>query len=114
MNISPNLSTRFFPNIYRKLNGKAKIDWDVHIISLTQCTIIVPVAVFALAFDQERKNMTWQERVWGYTGVTNTLLRIANGYFVRHLLSMIKTLRSTVSSWLHMVCALLPSCYRDS
>jgi hypothetical protein len=88
--ISPSLSTRFFPKVYPKLDGKAKIDWNVHVVSLTQCSLIAPLAAFALIFDQERKNMTWQERVWGYTGVTNTLLGMANGYFVWHLLRMIK------------------------
>jgi hypothetical protein len=105
--ISPSLSTSFFPKVYPKLTAKERIDWNVHVVSLTQCTLIGILAAFCLIFDQERRNMTWQERVWGYTGATNTLLGIANGYFVWHLLSMIKYFKLYGWSMVaHGVCAL--------
>ncbi|KAG0646331.1 putative TLC domain-containing [Hyphodiscus hymeniophilus] len=105
--ISPSISTRFFPKVYPTLSAKAKIDWDVDAVSLTQCTLIGTLTAICLIFDQERREMTWKERVWGYTGATNTLLGIANGYFVWHFLAMIKHFR--IYGWsmvAHGICAL--------
>lgn len=88
--VGPAISARLFPTIYPQLSSEAKSDWDIHIVSLTQCTLISVLSSYIVLFDERRKAMTWPERVWGYTEMTNTVLAVANGYFIWHLSLMIK------------------------
>lgn len=88
--VSPKLSTRYFSQTYPKFNKKSRVDWDVHAVSLTQCTLISMLTIYCIIFDQERKDMGFRDRVWSYTGATNTLIGIANGYFVWHFLHGIR------------------------
>jgi len=41
-------------------------------------------------FDDERRRMDWQARVWGSTEPTAAVLTIANGYFYWHLIMMLR------------------------
>jgi hypothetical protein len=80
--VSPVLSRRLFPRQYGVLTKTKKLNWDVHVVSLVQSTTINALALWVMYADQERKQMDWQERLWGYTGGSAMIQALAAGYFV--------------------------------
>ena len=88
--IGPWLSTTFFPKAYPSLRGKKKLDWDENVVSLIQAIVLCAFAGQVVLSDEERQNMNWQERVWGYTKPAAMVLTIANGYFYWHTMMMIR------------------------
>ena len=69
------------PQHYPKSRGK-RINWDAHVVSLIQSTLINGLSLWVIFVDDERKNMDFQERVWGYTGASGMIQAMACGYFV--------------------------------
>ncbi|KAI0012879.1 TLC domain-containing protein [Xylariaceae sp. FL0662B] len=84
--ISPVLSSRLFPAQYNALSRGKKLNWDVHVVSLVQSTAINALALWVMFADDERRNMDWQERVWGYTGAAAMVQALAAGYFLWDLI----------------------------
>ncbi|KAI9728875.1 MAG: hypothetical protein M1834_007133 [Cirrosporium novae-zelandiae] len=84
--ISPRLSTYLFPSIYPNLNKRTKLNWDVHVVSLVQSTLISILALWVMQIDQERKNLDWAGRVFGYTGAGGMIQGFAAGYFLWDLI----------------------------
>ncbi|KAI1373592.1 DUF887-domain-containing protein [Hypoxylon crocopeplum] len=84
--ISPILSRRFFPTHYSALSRSRKLNWDVHVVSLVQSTTINALALWVMFVDDERRNMDWQERIWGYTGAAAMIQALAAGYFLWDLI----------------------------
>lgn len=80
--ISPMLSRLLAPQHYNKLSRKRRLNWDAHVVSFIQSTLINVIAIWVMVVDQERKNMDWEERVWGYTGAAGMVQALAAGYFV--------------------------------
>lgn len=80
--ISPWLSTRLFPTIYPQFNKRTRINWDVHVVSLLQSTLINALALWVSIADDERSEMDWEGRVWGYTGASGLVVAFSCGYFV--------------------------------
>ncbi|EKG15675.1 hypothetical protein MPH_07110 [Macrophomina phaseolina MS6] len=80
--ISPWLSARLFPTIYPHFNKRTRINWDVHVVSLLQSTLINVLALWVSIADNERSEMDWESRVWGYTGASGLIVAFACGYFV--------------------------------
>jgi hypothetical protein len=80
--ISPILSTLFFPRYYSDLPRKKRLNWDAHVVSLVQSVLINGLALWVMFVDEERKNMDWEERIWGYTGAAGMIQAFAAGYFV--------------------------------
>lgn len=106
--VSPFLSSRLFPRTYPHLNARTKINWDVHVVSLFQSVFVCALALWTMAVDEERKDMNWRGRVWGYTGAGGLLQACASGYFLWDLL--ISTWHIGVFGlglWAHAVNALL-------
>ncbi|KAF2706948.1 DUF887-domain-containing protein [Pleomassaria siparia CBS 279.74] len=91
--ISPALSNRYFPRIYSTLNARTKVNWDVHIVSFVQSTVICVLALYVLWSDQERRDMDWEMRVWGYTGASGLIQAFAGGYFVWDLMVTLQNVR---------------------
>jgi hypothetical protein len=83
---APVVSKWLFPVQYPKLSAERKINWDVHIVSLVQSTTINALALWVMFTDNERKNMSWEERVWGYTGAAGMIQGLATGYFLWDLM----------------------------
>ncbi|KAM7221641.1 TRAM, LAG1 and CLN8 domain containing protein [Rhypophila decipiens] len=83
--VSPVLSTWLFPQHYPKTRAK-KINWDAHVVSLIQSTLINALALWVIFVDDERWNSNFEERVWGYTGSSGMIQAMACGYFVWDLL----------------------------
>ncbi|KAI1387042.1 DUF887-domain-containing protein [Hypoxylon trugodes] len=84
--VSPIISSRLFPVRYTALSRSKKLSWDVHVVSFIQSTTINALALWVMFVDDERKNMDWQERIWGYTGASAMIQALAAGYFLWDLI----------------------------
>lgn len=80
--VSPRLSPILFPRTYPNLNVRTKRNWDVHVVSLAQSSVINVAALWVMWKDSERWGMGWEERVWGYSGAGGMIQAFAAGYFV--------------------------------
>lgn len=80
--ISPICSGYLFGDKYKKLAPRTKFNWDVHVVSLVQSLIVTTLALYVAFNDKERAAMSWQERVYGYTGACGLVQAFATGYFV--------------------------------
>lgn len=79
---SPWVSRRLFPSVYPNFNKRTKLNWDVHAVSFVQSCLINVLALWVMWTDEERKNMDWRGRVWGYTGAGGMIQGFAAGYFL--------------------------------
>jgi hypothetical protein len=84
--LSPRLSTILFPRHYPKLPAKTRRNWDVHVVSFVQSTIVNTVALWVMFKDQERNEMSFEERIYGYTGASGLAQAMATGYFLYDLI----------------------------
>ncbi|KAH8820531.1 TLC domain-containing protein [Xylogone sp. PMI_703] len=91
--VAPWISKIIFPVKYKKLSADRKINWDVHVVSLFQSALISVLALWVMFTDEERRNMTWDERVWGYTGRGGMIQGLAAGYFLWDLMITLQHLR---------------------
>lgn len=62
-------------------------------VSLCQSSLINVLALWVMFVDEERKNMTAQERVHGYTGAAGMIQGLATGYFLWDLMITLQNLR---------------------
>ncbi|MCJ1432353.1 hypothetical protein MMC27_001709 [Xylographa pallens] len=102
------LSTRLFPREYGSLSAKTRLNWDVHVVSFVQSCIINFLALWVMWRDEERRNMDWRERVYGYTGGDGMIQGFAAGYFLWDL--CISVMHVDVFGWgmlAHAVSALV-------
>ncbi|CAG8977085.1 hypothetical protein HYALB_00005793 [Hymenoscyphus albidus] len=91
--VAPWISRKLFPVKYAKLSPDRKINWDVHVVSLCQSTVINVLALWVMHADEERKNMNALERVWGYTGAAGMIQGMAAGYFLWDLVVTLQNVR---------------------
>lgn len=89
---APMVSRFLFPVRYGKLSPDKKLNWDVHVVSLVQSVLICTLALYVTLNDEERKNMTWEERIWGYTGASGLIQGFATGYFLWDLMVTVQNL----------------------
>jgi hypothetical protein len=82
LKLSPWLSPKLFPKHYNKLSARTKMNWDVHVVSFVQSVLICAISLYVIRVDDERREMNWQGRVWGYTGSTGLIQSFAMGYFL--------------------------------
>ena len=80
--VSPLLSTALFPKLYPNFPRRTRLNWDVHVVSLLQSLFINFAALWVMWVDDERKQMGWEERVWGYSGAGGMIQGFAAGYFL--------------------------------
>lgn len=80
--ISPLISNYLAPQHYSKLTRKKQLSWDAHVVSMVQSTLINGIAIWIMVVDDERKNMDFEERIWGYTGAAGLVQALATGYFL--------------------------------
>lgn len=88
--ISPYLSARFFPETYNSFNKRTRINWDVHVVSLVQSLLVNTTGLYLMFFDEERRQMNWAGRIWGYDGASGMLQGLAGGYFIWDLIITIR------------------------
>ncbi|GAB0138232.1 hypothetical protein EsDP_00006471 [Epichloe bromicola] len=80
--VSPTVSRILVPKLYAKLPKKRRLNWDAHVVSMIQSLLINGLAIWVMMTDKERAAMTWEERIWGYTGAMSMIQGLAAGYFV--------------------------------
>lgn len=108
--VAPRVSGYLFPETYAKLSKRARINWDVHFVSMVQACAINSVALWIMYMDVERRNMDWKERVWSYSGATGMVQGFSAGYFLWDLLASIKDIDVHGPGALaHAACALAVS-----
>ncbi|PQE03157.1 hypothetical protein CJF30_00005662 [Rutstroemia sp. NJR-2017a BBW] len=91
--VAPTVSRRLFPSKYSKFSPERKLNWDVHVVSLCQSTLINALALWVMFNDDERKNMTAHERVHGYTGASGMIQGLATGYFLWDLMITLQNIK---------------------
>ncbi|XPS92054.1 hypothetical protein M3J09_001460 [Ascochyta lentis] len=91
--VSPAFSRHFFPRIYPSFNARTKLNWDVHIVSFVQSTVICGLALWVIWKDEERSAMGEQDRVHGYTGGGGLIQAFAGGYFLWDLVITVQNVR---------------------
>lgn len=106
--LSPLLSAWLFPEHYKKLSPAKRLNWDVHVVSFCQSTLINALALWVMLVDDERAAMDQTERVYGYTGAAGMIQALAAGYFLWDLVITALYLPVFGLGMLaHAICALL-------
>lgn len=80
--VSPAISNRLFPAYYPRDSRGKRVNWDAHVVSLVQSVLINGMALWTMFVDEERAQMDWQQRIWGYTGAAGLIQAMATGYFL--------------------------------
>lgn len=89
---APFISNLLIPTTYASFSHKTRLSWNVHIVSLSQSTLICALALWVMQKDAVRKDMDWTERVYGYTGAGGLIQAFAGGYFVWDLVITLQNL----------------------
>ena len=85
--VSPTFSSRLFPRTYPSLSERSRTNWNAHVVSLVQSTIINAAALWVIYFDTERWAIGPEQRVWGYTGSMGMVQGLSAGYFLWDLIA---------------------------
>lgn len=82
--VSPAISRRLFPKRYPALSSRTRLNWDVHVVSLTQSIAINAVALYIFTSDlrTSERPTDYRERIWGYNGGNGLIQSLAAGYFL--------------------------------
>lgn len=80
--VSPTVSSLLFPKTYPNLNRRTKLNWDVHVVSFVQSTIISILSLWIMFYDETRKEMNWLERIHGYSPAIGLTAAFGCGYFL--------------------------------
>ncbi len=106
--LSPLASSWFLPKVYHELAPRRRINWNVHVTSLIQSIFITILALYVIWNDEERKQMDWAGRIWGYTGAMGLVQGFAAGYFLWDLVASVIYFRVLgLGSLAHAISALL-------
>jgi hypothetical protein len=105
--LSPAVSTYLFPRIYPSFNARTKLNWDVHVVSFVQSTLICILALWVVWVDTERWEMNTTERTHGYTGASGLIQAFAGGYFLWDLMVTVQNVQIFgIGMLFHAICAL--------
>lgn len=80
--LAPRLSAYLLPTTYASFPQRTKLQWNIHLTSFINSTFVSLAALYVLYADQDRLNETWEERMWGYTGLGGMVQAFGAGYFV--------------------------------
>ncbi|CAI6315193.1 unnamed protein product [Periconia digitata] len=89
---APFISNLLIPQTYANFSAKTRLSWNVHIVSLSQSTLICALSLWVMQKDGVRSDMDWTERVYGYTGASGLIQAFAGGYFVWDLAITVQNL----------------------
>ena len=92
--LAPIISVKLFPSVYPRLPARTKVNWDVHVVSFFQSSLINLLALWVMWTDRERQEMDWRGRVWGYTGAGGMIQGFAAGYFVWDLMVTLRNVHA--------------------
>jgi hypothetical protein len=80
--ISPYLSRKFIPKHYAAFPPRTRINWHIHTTSFVQSIIICAATVHVIRNDDQRIGLTWEDRLYGYSGSGGLVQAMAAGYFM--------------------------------
>jgi hypothetical protein len=104
---APAISRLFIPRIYSSFSARTKLNWDVHIVSFVQSTLICSMALWVMWTDSELNQMDATERVHGYTGASGLIQAFAGGYFLWDLVITVQNVKAFgIGMLFHAICAL--------
>lgn len=105
--VSPCFSSYLFPRTYGNFSPSARMQWDMHVTSLVNSTLVSIAAIYVIYADQDRVNQTWEERMWGYTGLGGMVQAMGAGYFVWDVqVCALKTKMLGITELVHAIVAL--------
>lgn len=108
---SPLLSSHLVPRTYSQLTPRARVNWNVRVVSFVQSCFINAAALAVILGDAQRARMDWRGRIWGYSGAGGMVQGFAAGYFLWDLTVSLQHLRILgPGSLAHAVSALLVTC----
>ena len=79
--LAPGLSIYLFPSTYAQLPPRTKLQWNIHVTSFVNSTFVSGAALYVLYADRDRLSETWEERMWGYTGLGGMVQAFGAGVF---------------------------------
>jgi len=101
------ISPWLFPSTYNAFSRRNKANWDIHVVSLIQSTLVSVLSFYAMYVDKERSEMDSKQRVWGYTGMIGMVQAFGAGYFIWDLLVSAQYVSIFgVGLLVHAICAL--------
>ena len=80
--LSPTISRLVCPQAYNGFNKRTRLNWDIHWVSMVQALFINTAALWVIFKDEERHEMDWRGRLWGYTPASGMVQGFAAGYFL--------------------------------
>lgn len=80
--LAPRFSAYLLPTTYASFPQRTKLQWNIHLTSFINSTFVSLAALYVLYADQDRLSETWEERMWGYTGLGGMVQAFGAGYFV--------------------------------
>lgn len=109
--LSPAASRLVCPKTYHGFNKRTRLNWDIHVVSMIQALLIDSVALWVIFKDEQRHEMDWRGRLWGYTPASGMVQGLAAGYFLWDLQISLQYLKITgPSALLHAIGALAVTC----
>lgn len=109
--LSPAISRLLCPKTYNGFNRRTRINWDIHFVSMVQALLINSAALWVIFKDEQRHEMDWRGRLWGYTPASGMVQGLAAGYFLWDLQISSQYLTITgPSALLHAIGALTVTC----
>lgn len=109
--VSPSLSVRILHHRYSCWPRKTQIAWHVRVVSTIQSTLICILALYVIFVDDERPKLSYEGRLWAYSGASGMVQAFAAGYFLWDLSVSVQHINILGSSSLaHAVSALLITC----
>jgi hypothetical protein len=105
--VAPAISRLLIPRIYSSFSARTKLNWDVHIVSFVQSTLVCSMALWVMWTDSELTQMDATERVHGYTGASGLIQAFAGGYFLWDLAITVRNVKVFgIGMLFHAICAL--------
>jgi hypothetical protein len=80
--LSPAISKLVCPKTYNGFNKRTRLNWDIHWVSMIQALLICVAALWVIFKDEQRHEMDWRGRLWGYTPASGMVQGFAAGYFL--------------------------------
>jgi hypothetical protein len=109
--VSPALSNLVFPKAYNGFHQRTRLNWDIHWVSMIQSLFICAAALWVTVKDEQRHEMDWRGRLWGYTPASGMVQGFAAGYFLWDLQVSAQYIHiSGPSALIHAIGALAVTC----
>jgi hypothetical protein len=109
--LSPTISQLVCPKVYNGFNKRTRLNWDIHWVSMIQAVFICAAALWVIFKDEQRHEMDWRGRLWGYTPASGMVQGFAAGYFLWDLQISAQYIHiAGVSSLIHAIGALAVTC----